>query len=123
MYYAQPLAGAYAAMDHALLSPKRAEAQGIARITRELISVFADANTLFVRRVEVLHENRRLWHAIMVSVADEDNDMPEALRAGFVSLGSFVDRATADLLRGAGDPRVLIEINRRIVAGLSTEEG
>jgi len=121
MYYAQPQAGAYAAMDDALLSPKRAEAHAIAGLTRRMIATFADDAAPFSRRADILHENRRLWYAVLQSVADDDNEMPDALRAGLVNLGAFVDRATTELLRGKGDARVLLEINRRIVAGLAAQ--
>ncbi|UWQ21841.1 flagellar biosynthesis regulator FlaF [Jannaschia sp. W003] len=123
MYYAQPLSGAYTAMEDALLSPKRAEAQGIAALTRRMIAGFRDEGVPFSRRADLLHENRRLWYAVLLSAADADNPMPETLRAGLVSLGAFVDRSTSELLAGRGDVRVLIEINRRVVAGLATGGG
>jgi flagellar protein FlaF len=121
MYHAQPVGGAYAKIDDVLLSPKRAEAKAIAGLTRRMIAAFSKDETPFSRRVELLHENRRLWQAVMTSVASDHNELPDGLRVGLINLGAYVERVTTELLGGTGDVRVLIEINRRIVAGLSTE--
>lgn len=121
MYHSQPNGGAYAKIDQALVSPKRAEAHAISGLTRRMIAAFASEGTPFPRKVELLHENRRLWQAVMLSVANDENELPDGLRAGLLSLGAFVERATTELLAGKGDIRVLVEINRRIVGGLSTD--
>lgn len=119
MYHALPTGGAYAKLDNAILSPKRAEAQAISGLTKRMVAAYSDDSTSFARRADLLNENRRLWKAVMRSVASEENELPQSLRVGLLNLGGFVERATSDLLNGEGDVRVLIEINRRIIAGLS----
>lgn len=121
MYHARPPAGAYGTMDAAVMSPRRAEAQAIAGLTRRMIA--AEDGGPFARRVEVLHENRRLWRAIAAATADDANDLPDAMRAGLISLAGWVDRATSEVLAGRGAMAPLLDLNRRVVAGLTTRGG
>ncbi|KIT15300.1 flagellar biosynthesis regulator FlaF [Jannaschia aquimarina] len=121
MYHSRPAAGAYAAIDDAILSPKRAEARVMTDLTRRMIAAFSDDAVPFSRRAEVMHDNRRLWSAIAAVTLQNDNEMPDSLRASLAGLAGFVERQTAELLAGRGDIRILIEINRRIIGGLSTE--
>ena len=119
MYHAQPNRGAYATLEPALLDPKAAEARVVTQITRRLIALHADPDISFPNRVEALHDNRKLWRAIAVAVVSDANEMPDALRAGLAGLAGFVDRETSKLLAGQGDVRLLIEVNRRVIAGLA----
>lgn len=120
MGYPQQVVGAYAALDASMTSPGRAEAQVFAKVTRRLEHVFTDSGSTAVARISALHDNRRLWHAAAIACADDDNAMPEALRASLISLAGFVDRTTSGVLGGTAEPNVLFEINRRVAAGLST---
>ena len=119
MYHAQPHRGAYATPEPALMDPKAAEARVFTQTTRRLVAMHADPDAPIAARVEALHDNRRLWRAVAVAVVSDDNAMPEALRAGLAGLAGFVDRETAKLLRGEGDVRLLIDVNRRVIAGLT----
>ena len=119
MYHARPQQGAYGAMDAALASPKRAEAQVIAGLTRRLIAAYADDAVPFSRRAALLHDNLRLWHTIAAAAAEDVNAFPDALRAGLLSLAGFVERTTRDVLAGRGDVRALLDVNRHVVAGLT----
>ncbi|MEL6362929.1 MAG: flagellar biosynthesis regulator FlaF, partial [Pseudomonadota bacterium] len=49
----------------------------------------------------------------------EDNTLPEATRAGIISLSIWVAQFTKDVIRSGGDLEPLIEINKMIMAGLS----
>ena len=122
MYHAQPQGGAYAALEPALLDPKAAEARVVTQITRRMIAAWKDDGTPFPARAAILHDNRRLWTAVAAAVVSDQNALPDALRASLAGLAGFVDRETTKLLRGdghGGDVRLLIEINRRIIAGLT----
>ena len=119
MYHAQPNGGAYAKPEAGVLDPKAAEARVLTDITRRMIAAWNDPRTPFGQRAEILHDNRRLWMAIGAAVFSDENAMPEALRASLAGLSAFVDRETDNLLSSKGDIRVLVEINRRIIAGLT----
>ncbi|WP_371156208.1 flagellar biosynthesis regulator FlaF [Jannaschia sp. 2305UL9-9] len=112
-------AAGYGALDAQLLDPTRAEALVFAGVTRRLEAAFSDPKSSFASRASVLHDNRRLWLAAAAALADDGNGMPAPLRASLLSLAAFVDRQTRALLKGKGDPRILFEINRRVVGGLS----
>lgn len=119
MYHAQPQRGAYATLEPALLDPKAAEARVVTQITRRMIAAWKDDATPFAERVAVLDANRKLWTAVGAAVISDDNELPDALRASLAGLAGFVDRETGKLLRREGDVRILVEINRRVIAGLS----
>ena len=110
---------AYGSLSPAMVSPKRAEAMVFADVTRRLETVFSDPGASAVSRVNVLHDNRRLWLAAATSLADDGNDLPEQVRGSILNLAAFVDRHTSAVLRGDGSVQVLSDINRRIIAGLS----
>lgn len=114
-------ANAYATLDPALTSPKRAEARVFSRATDRLRAVFADETASMASRAAVLADNRRLWLAAAVESADDRNPMPDDLRAGLIGLAAFVDRHTSAVLQGTATADALIEINARIAAGLSRE--
>ena len=119
MGYPQHAATAYAAIDPCLTTPGRAEAMVFAKITRRMRAVFDDKAASFAERVSVLHDNRRLWHAVAMSCASDANAMTPELRAGLISLAGFVDRQTDAVLRKKAEADTLIEINHRVAAGLS----
>ncbi|WP_299843537.1 flagellar biosynthesis regulator FlaF [uncultured Jannaschia sp.] len=119
MGYPQHAAAAYAAIDPCLTTPGRAEAMVFAKITRRMRAVFADESATVSARVSILHDNRRLWHAVALSCASDANAMAPELRASLIGLAGFVDRHTSAVLRKEGEPEVLCEINQRIAAGLS----
>jgi flagellar protein FlaF len=111
-------ATAYGALDARMVDPTRAEANVFADVTRRLEAAAApDAPA--AARVRALHDNLRLWTAVAAATADAGNGLPEATRAGLLSLAAFVERQTHALLRGPGDIAVLPEINRRVIGGLS----
>ncbi len=119
MGYAHNAATAYASLDHSLTSPGRAEAMVFTKVTRRIEAAYADAACHPSERAGALHDNRRLWLAAATACASDDNTLPPALRASLVSLAGFVDRHTSEVLGGSAEPGVLVEINRRVAAGLS----
>ncbi|CTQ49108.1 flagellar biosynthesis regulator FlaF [Jannaschia donghaensis] len=119
MGHPQQAVAAYAALDASMLSPGRAEALVFAKVTRRLEQVFSADNTSYVARISALHDNRRLWQSAAIACADDANAMSDALRADLISLAAFVDRTTSGVLGGSAEPSILVEINRRVAAGLS----
>ncbi|WP_207477335.1 flagellar biosynthesis regulator FlaF [Arenibaculum pallidiluteum] len=65
-----------------------------------------------------LARNMELWSALRADLMDEDNLLPESLRAGLISLAFSVDRHTPRIIAGKSDVRLLIDINRAIMQGL-----
>ncbi|SDY43933.1 flagellar protein FlaF [Jannaschia faecimaris] len=121
MGHPQQAVAGYAALDASMLSPGRAEALVFTKVTRRLEHAFGDTAVAATTRVTALHDNRRLWHAVAIACSDDDNAMPDAMRANLISLAGFVDRTTSAVLAGTSEPNALFEINRRIAAGLSSE--
>jgi flagellar protein FlaF len=105
--------GAYAAAATELSSPQTTEYDAFARVTRALkIAESAPA------RIAALHDNRRLWTVLAAGVADEDNALPEALRARIFALAEFVRLHSSKVLRDEAGIDVLIDINTAIMRGL-----
>jgi flagellar protein FlaF len=120
MGYAQA-AHAYATLDPSLTSPKRAEARAFSEATRRLKVTYADESATMSRKAAALGDNLRLWITVAACVADDGNAMSDELRAGLLSLATFVERHTSSMLRGEGSADILVEINTRMIAGLSAE--
>ena len=57
-----------------------------------------------------------------MDVAQPENALPNDLRARIFWLAEFIEAETRKLLRGAGDPAVLIEINAATMQGLRGAE-
>ena len=71
-------------------------------------------------RERALKYNRLLWSIIQADVSEDDNDLPEELKANLMSLSIFVDKQTS---KGLTDPTEelfdsLIGINLNISEGL-----
>ena len=67
-------------------------------------------------RVKAMADNDRLWQAVMGSVKDPANQLPEALRGSIVSVGLAVQR---EMRAASPDIAFLIDINENLAAGLS----
>ncbi|TWA59806.1 flagellar protein FlaF [Azospirillum brasilense] len=65
-----------------------------------------------------LWRNLELWNILRADLVDDDNALPEGLRAGLISLSFSVERQTRMVLRGEADAGVLIDINRSVMRGL-----
>lgn len=75
------------------------------------------------RLEEALRYNQRLWTIFQVELARPDHELPRDVRANLLKLSAFVDRRTFEII---ADPRpelldALIDLNRHIGAGLSTQ--
>ena len=103
-------------------APRQAEYRLFAEITRNLLT--ADENQ---RRgseyFEAIDRNRKLWLALQMDLSSDDNALDEGLRAQLISLAMWVDRYSGEVLRGAGDLKPLISVNRDIMEGLMIHSG
>ena len=99
-------------------SPRDTEYRLFAEVTRALMDAArADPRDLKTR-VAALDWNRRLWTALASDCASAENRLPDALRAGIISLSLFVSRHTSETIRSGGDLDLLIEVNRSLMQGL-----
>lgn len=69
--------------------------------------------------VPVLHRNREMWSAFAADCAASGNGLPDALRAGIISLSLWVDRFTSEVVRGTEPIDPLLEVNRAVMEGLA----
>jgi flagellar biosynthesis activator protein FlaF len=68
---------------------------------------------------EALHFTTRLWSILLEDLGDEQNALPEELRASLISVGLWVLRTCEELrLEQSADVASLIEITRTIRDGL-----
>ena len=109
----------YAPASTATRTPRSAEYEVIARITRRLKEAVKSQDKIAM--IETLHENRVLWSTLAVNVADKDNELPKELRAQLFYLAEFTDAHTRKVLRNEASPVVLLEINVAILRGLKME--
>lgn len=105
-------------------SPRQAEYRLFGQVTRALVEAAeADASD-FVRRIDALDWNRRLWSALAADCADPANGLPAPVRAQLISLSLWVDRHTSAVMRREDDDvQALIDVNRAIMQGLAGAAG
>ncbi|MGB3721384.1 MAG: flagellar biosynthesis regulator FlaF [Pacificimonas sp.] len=109
---------AYAQARSAAESPRASEYRLMAEVTGAL----ALAQTQAMRGealVQALDANRRLWSALAFDCSQEDNALPQNLRAQIISLGLWVSRYASEVARGTGDIDDLIAVNRSVMEGLA----
>ncbi|MBP2232393.1 flagellar biosynthesis regulator FlaF [Azospirillum agricola] len=97
--------------------PRRIEYRLFLRITLAL-ERHRDANWQSEGLKDALWRNMELWGWLRADLLDDENGLPEKLRAGLVSLSYTVDRRTREILRGGGGVDLLIDINRAVMQGL-----
>jgi flagellar protein FlaF len=110
---------AYAPTSAPIRTSRSAEYDVIARITHRLKAAI-EADEL-PGLIEVLHENRKLWRALALDVADPQNPLPKDLKARIFYLYEFTDHHTSLVIRGKESAVPLLEINIAILRGLKGE--
>jgi len=109
---------AYGARSAAARTPRGIEYAVLSQITRRLKDAGDHGRRGFPALAEALHENRRLWTALAVNVADEGNALPPDLRARLIYLAEFTLHHTARVLAREAEVRPLIEVNAAVMRGL-----
>lgn len=121
MYNAAVARNAYGETDRTQSQPRRAEYRVLAQATHRLSRAAEGGGAAFPRLAEALHENLLVWNVLAVDLARPGNALPEALRAGLLSLAVFVVRHTERVLAREADPGILVEINTAVMRGLRGE--
>ncbi|WP_092426181.1 flagellar biosynthesis regulator FlaF [Alloyangia pacifica] len=111
---------AYAQSNTSTRTARAIEYDLIARVTHRMKSAAEAGPRSYPALVAALHDNRKLWTALAVDVADEDNKLPQELRAQIFYLCEFVQHHTGKILSRKAKLAPLIEVNRAILAGLNS---
>ncbi len=113
---------AYGDAGHAALTPRQAEYRVFANVTHRLseAQTAIDAGEIgaYGRLASAAHDNLRLWLTLAADLAVEENGLPEALRAGLLSLAAFVERETPRLVKREISAAALVDINATVMKGL-----
>ncbi len=112
---------AYAAPAAPLRSPRSAEYELFARVTRRLREAIAatEASAAIAPMVRALHDNLELWTTLAVDVADDGNGLPRDLRARLFYLAEFTRIHTGRVRAGTASAGVLVDINTAVMRGLA----
>lgn len=100
-------------------TPRETEYRLFAQVTRALVEIEQLPKTEIARRMDILDWNRRVWSFMAGECADDDNQLPDQLRASIISLGLFVSRYSSEIMQKNAEIAPLIEINRLIMQGLA----
>ena len=110
---------AYSSQAAPVRTERGAEYEAFVFVTRKLHTVAKLGGKITPRLAEAIDLNRRLWSLLATDAADDENLLPDATRAGIVSLFEFTRRHSSKVLRGEADVQTLIEINAAIMRGLN----
>ncbi|WP_195821129.1 flagellar biosynthesis regulator FlaF [Roseobacter sp. MH60115] len=110
---------AYAPAAAPTRTARSAEYEVIARISHRLKKAIKSND--FPALAEALYENNKLWTALAVDVIDENNLLPDQLRARIVYLADFTRLHTQKVLRKQETAVPLLEINAMILGGLKQQ--
>lgn len=98
-------------------APRNVEYQVFTRATGKLSRASRDGAE-FRELAEALHENLSLWNVIATDVIDDDNALPNQLRAQLFYLYEFTRAHTKKVMRREADAAPLIDINTAVMRGL-----
>ena len=104
-------------------TPRAAEYEVIARITRRLSAAAARRQADHPGFIAALAENEGLWSTLAADVAGPGNGLPQALRARLFYLYRFTAEHSRKVRAGAASAEVLVEINTAVLRGLRGEGG
>ncbi len=110
---------AYAPTAAPTRSARSIEYDVIARITYRLKAAIEQGK--LPPLLEALHENRKLWRTLAIDVADDENLLPDDLRARIFYLAEFTSHHTGEVIRKKVSAVPLLEVNTAILRGLKQE--
>ena len=94
------------------------EAEIFSKTTTSLKQAAAQGPAGFGALAQAILNNRRLWTVLAADVADDENPLPDELRAGVLSLAEFTNQHSSKVLSGESSVDILIEINTALMRGL-----
>lgn len=102
-------------------SGRRSEYEVIAKVTQQLRDCAMNAKKNYTAYAEALYTNQRLWTALVVDVVDDENPLPDELKARVIYLADFNRHHTRRILREKASVLPLLEINMAVLRGLKQE--
>lgn len=108
---------AYSTPQATVRTPRSIEYELLARVTARLNTALVEKMP-FAALVAALHDNRKLWRALAADLAEPGNALPQPLRAQLFYLAEFTRIHTGQVMKGAADTQVLIDINTAVMRGL-----
>ncbi len=106
---------AYQKVNQNTESPRQTEYRAFAIFTRALEEAEAKGP---VEMVKAVADNRQLWLTLQMDLASEDNKLPKELKAQLISISIWVNRYSAEALKGEASLEPLITVNKQIMEGL-----
>ena len=114
---------AYAPAKSPLRTGRSAELQLFSETTARLRTAATTPLSNFGALAKALHDNRTLWTHLAAEVADDENGLPQDLRARLFYLAEFTSFHSRKVLRGEADVTPLIEVNTAVMRGLNGKGG
>jgi len=115
---------AYGTTTRTIKSPRDIEYELMAAITGRLRAAHNDTSPgAFPALAAAMHDNRQLWSAFALDLADSGNQFPNDLRARLFYLAEFVSQHTDKALSGTAPAEVLVDINLAVMRGLRPQGG
>lgn len=111
---------AYAAKQAASETPRELEIRAISHVTRQLVEANAP-HAEPMQRTRALNNNRRLWSLLVQDLSEPANQLPDALKARYISLGLFVQKTCMAAMMGRQDLAGLIAINNDVLDALGRQ--
>jgi flagellar protein FlaF len=109
-------------------SPRQIERRVLSRVTAELerFGPEFDRSETSTEKLallagglnDALWRNQRVWMALQSDLAQPGNQLPPALRAGLISLASWVGTHSNGVFKGKNRVQPLIDINKTIIRAL-----
>lgn len=113
---------AYSSTTAPIRTAQSTEYEAFAHVTRRIRAAMQRGQPAFNHLVAALNDNRRLWIVLAADVAEEENALPEMLRAQIFYLAEFTLQHTTKVLNKTAKPDVLVEINTAVMRGLRQKE-
>lgn len=102
--------------NHIVRSDRDNEYQAFLQITRALQKAVSEPKSGIM--IDAIQRNTQLWTLLASDLSNDDNRLPDSLKAGLIGLALFsIRQGQAALLSGA-EIEPLIDINLQIMKGL-----
>jgi flagellar biosynthesis activator protein FlaF len=100
-------------------TPREIEYRLFGQVTRALMDAQHLPRHEIAKRMDAIDWNRRVWSFMAGDCLDDNNQLPDQLRASIVSLSLWVGRYSSEVMQKGADIEPLIDINRTIMQGLA----
>ncbi len=90
----------------------------ILQVTRDLKRLQKNPRAPFNEVAHAVHRNETLWSTIGLQVVDNDNELPDVVRANLLYLSKFVTQQSSKVLQKESSLEPLVDINVSVLRGL-----